>query len=216
MPKLLQLILFSLLIFSCSSEKKNTTANSSTQVNNELSKYSPSNNSKNLLQAVTASFQPDMVFVKSRIEHFKQNKDEDRDPDVEEVTVKLLTMAMESYEKKEYQNCISKAAQIPLSNPLFSPAQYLVAFSFLHTKSYERAVEIFKGMSQNQDFFKEINREEAAAMHVLSQYHFYKKTKNDFQKKELTEAVKYFISKYPNNSSTNGILVKDIKEEMKI
>ena len=211
MTKYLQLSLFSILLLCCSCEKKTNTSQPAKE-ETEMSKApSTSISIKNLLLKETKSAYPDMTFVRSRLEFSKKNKDEDREFEDSEISQNLLAKAIESYKNGDYKTCISKAGQIPLSDPMFTAAQYLIAYSFFHTQAYEQATEIFKGMSQNQGFFKEINREEAAWMHILSQYHFHKKTNDDFQKKELKAAVEYFITKYPNNTSTYGTLARKIQ-----
>ena len=205
---------FSLFYFSC--EKKTATKKPTVAVE-APQKTTPQKGPsiRNLMLRETKSAYPDTRLVRQII---ADNKSEKVDNELEEhrqLSVKLLEIALKSYTNGSYQDCISKAAQVPLSDPVFTASQYLVAYSFFHTQAYERAAEIFKGMSQNQDFFKEINRKEAGYMHVLSQYNFCKKTNDEFQKKELSDAVDYFILKNSDNASAYLDNVKRLKEATK-
>ena len=205
------LFLSFLFIFSCENKSRTQAPEA---IENPKPKHStPTISFKEFMKKEIQYVAPNMDFVKKRIKEVELEDDEERS-EQQLAAVKLLTMAKESYAMKNYNNCISYAAQIPLSNALFSPAQYLIAYSFFHNQSYERAVEIFQGISQNKDFFKEMDREEAAYMHVLAQYNFFEKSKDEFQKNNLENAIKFYLSSFHNNDFTFFNNVKIIKENM--
>jgi len=205
--------IFSLLLLLCFSCEKKAATKVPTQ--SESSKPVVKQMSvRNLMIKETKTAFPKLNLIRETIAAADPQKEEGERAQHQKISVTMLTAAVEFYPKGDYKNCISRAAQIPLSDPLFPSAQYLMAYSFFKMHAYERAVEIFKGISQNKNFFKEMDRKEAAYMHVIAQHNFYRKTKDNFHKKELNDAIDYYLANYNSNDSTYFLNIKRLKESL--
>ena len=117
----------------------------------------------------------------------------------EDVADTYFNIAQVYFEQKKYSDCVSKVAQITLSAPLFSTAQYVNAFAFFKQNKLERAAEIFGGMFQYESMYKNLNREELGWMNVYTRYLMFQKNESDVQKKALDNAIDSYLEKIDNS-----------------
>ena len=186
----LTLITFILLIFfSCK------TKNSTTHSNTPTTYSSISDFLKHEMESTKVDF--DLVH-----KNLKLYGTSPKDPDAmstTEVDAQLVREGVEHFEQKKYSDCVSKVAQITLSAPLFSTAQYVNAFAFFKQNKLERAAEIFGGMFQYESMYKNLNREELGWMNVYTRYLMFQKNESDVQKKALDNAIDLYLEKIDNS-----------------
>jgi len=141
-----------------------------------------------------------------------------KDPDAmttTELDAQLVREGVAHLQEKKYSDCVSKVAQITLSAPLFSTAQYVNAFAFFKQNKLERAAEIFGGMFQYESMYKNLNREELGWMNVYTRYLMFQNDESDIQKKALDNAIDLYFKNIENSEGVFYNKVNTLKGFLK-